>query len=368
MPLRALIDGHHVVAPLLAPTQWTQLKAESRSKIVQVTLPCGSPGVVKTSSLGTPFFAHAPGRSDGCSAEGREHLLVKAAVIRAAVATGWIATPEYAQDRWRADVMLERPQHRVAVEVQWSSQTPLLYAQRTQAYLDSGVPVVWLARLPARDHRLGAGWWRRLPIVPMTVDMAASSVGLHQVWIDDDDQLDDGPDGAATFDATVDDLIGSLAAGMIWRALPAPRGPDQSLTTVHRVRCYRCREWLAVWVTGQRRRRWCTCGSIDVDEPNPPPLWNSSRPEASPHVASAAHAAITRRRWSPASMQQRHSATAGKTYQAFICPHCRALLGDFHLSQETGRYPPAMTLITGTVPADPTPWPHWCRTRLDGNP
>lgn len=350
-----------MVSVLIDHHQWNELKTQARAQTIQVTLPCGAPAVMKTSSLGTAFFAHAPGRSDGCAPEGREHLLVKAAVIRAAAAAGWSATPEFAQDRWRADVMLERDRRRVAVEVQWSSQTPQLYAQRTQAYRDSDVPVVWLARLAARDRRGWSPWWRDLPIVPMTVDVAAAAIALHPVWTDDypleRGATDNGPRSP---EATIEDLIEVLTAGMIWRAHPTDRERDQSLTTVHPVRCYQCDQWLAVWVSGRRRRRWCACGPHDVDELDQAPLWNSSRPEASPHVQSVARAAIARRRWSAALIQQRSSRTAGTTYQAFVCPHCYALLGDFHLAQEIDQDAPAMTLVTGTVPDDQAPLPHWC--------
>ena len=69
----------------MTSVEWAELKASYRAS--GLVMSCGQAGIPKTSSLGTQFFAHAPG-SD-CQAheggpESPEHLATKAAVARAA--------------------------------------------------------------------------------------------------------------------------------------------------------------------------------------------------------------------------------------------------------------------------------------------
>jgi competence protein CoiA len=109
--------------------------------------------VLKTSRLGTRFFAHLA--LGGCASgdETPEHLHLKSLAIAAARAHGWTADAEVAGmtpggEPWRADLLATRGRHRVAIEVQWSPQDDTVTRFRQARYADSGVRGLWLFRRP----------------------------------------------------------------------------------------------------------------------------------------------------------------------------------------------------------------------------
>lgn len=115
---------------------------------------CGSPVTLKTSKLGTLFFAHT--RKGECTSAGEtaEHLFVKACIARAISGAGWEVGTEVrglALDgsEWVADVMASRGSHRIAFEVQWSPQSVTETAQRQGRYRACGVRGMWFLRRPS---------------------------------------------------------------------------------------------------------------------------------------------------------------------------------------------------------------------------
>ncbi len=152
MPLRCLDDADRSLdASLLTTAEWTALTATNRHVRHLRTVCCGSPLVLKTSRLGTRFFAHLA--LGGCASgdESPEHLHLKALAIVAARRAGWTAEAEVAGttpdgEPWRADVLATRGRHRVAVEVQWSPQDDAVTRFRQARYATSGVRGLWLFR------------------------------------------------------------------------------------------------------------------------------------------------------------------------------------------------------------------------------
>lgn len=81
----------------------------------------------------------------------RQHRDLKELAARIGVEEGWTARFDVSETTkngtcWIADVLLERGQRRVAVEVQWSAQSHQAYLDRQKTYRESGLEVVWMHR------------------------------------------------------------------------------------------------------------------------------------------------------------------------------------------------------------------------------
>lgn len=131
---------------------WKLLAVKNRSERHLRTECCEHPVVLKTSPLGTRFFAHARRGTCKFEAESKEHLLAKDTIARAALSIGWRAETEArsldSKLAWIADVLCSRPGRsaRVAFEVQWTRQTRQESERRQAVYQAGGVRALWLMR------------------------------------------------------------------------------------------------------------------------------------------------------------------------------------------------------------------------------
>jgi hypothetical protein len=154
MPLSCKSGNDSICSIEYDADQWNELRALNAAEN-RLRLPCcGSRVTLKTSKLGTRFFAHRQRGECTSAAETAEHLFVKACIARAIAGTGWNVATEArgsAPDGslWVADVMAERGKFRIAFEVQWSPQTPEVTAQRQERYRVSGVRGLWLFSRPS---------------------------------------------------------------------------------------------------------------------------------------------------------------------------------------------------------------------------
>jgi competence protein CoiA len=154
MPLRCL-DGHgqSVRASDFMPEEWQALALENR-RLRHLRMPCCDAQVVlKTSPRGIRFFAHKAKGACTSAPESEAHLFLKQMIVNAARAHGWEADTEIAGQTpsggwWKADVLAQKGKHRVAVEVQWSGQTPQETLRRQEQYRESGIRGLWLLRQP----------------------------------------------------------------------------------------------------------------------------------------------------------------------------------------------------------------------------
>lgn len=154
MPLSCKSADADILSINFSPSAWAELRARN-VKEHHLSLPCcGSKVVLKTSMLGTQFFAHA--RKGECTSgpETAEHLFVKARITQALKGTDWRVgtevrgtTPDGRQ--WVADVLANKGQRRVAFEVQWSPQSHQETALRQATLKDSSVRGLWLFQRPS---------------------------------------------------------------------------------------------------------------------------------------------------------------------------------------------------------------------------
>jgi len=157
MPLKALLDGQPILAPLLGDTAWAALYFQ-RYRLV---LPCCPDRAVQMrGGAGTTriqHFSHAPAPTCQFRAETMAHLRAKVAIARACAEAGWSVDIEHAEDDWRADILADRGSQRVAFEVQWSRQTLAETAARQARYRAAGVRGCWFFRYPPHEVRRPGG-------------------------------------------------------------------------------------------------------------------------------------------------------------------------------------------------------------------
>ena len=168
MPLRCL--DHHgttLEANAFTDDEWQALRLRSRSD-VHLRMPCcPTRAVLKTSPLGTRFFAHKARGTCDWKPETEAHRHLKMLALEAARDAGWEAQTETTGntpdgERWAADVLAWKRDEKLAVEIQWSGQSNEETWRRQRRYQRSGVKGVWLLRQP--------GW-------PISEELPAACLG-----------------------------------------------------------------------------------------------------------------------------------------------------------------------------------------------
>ena len=154
MPLRCINHKSVNIQSFdLSDDEWMQLKFENK-KSNNLKMPCCNADLVlKQSRLGTRFFAHKTKGTCLTSPETEEHQYLKHAVIISARKNSWTAQSEVtgktpSGEEWRADILATKGKYKVAVEIQWSSQTNEETFIRQERYNQSGIRCLWLFRQP----------------------------------------------------------------------------------------------------------------------------------------------------------------------------------------------------------------------------
>lgn len=149
MPLKSSTRaGDTIFAFNYDTNAWQALQSENRQHKHLVMPCCGRSVVVKTSHLGTQFFAHVVDERTPCARESEEHLLAKDLVAKAVIKAGWHAQTEMPLENARstANVLATNNGRRVAFEIQWSRQTFEETTRRHRTYRDVSVRALWLFR------------------------------------------------------------------------------------------------------------------------------------------------------------------------------------------------------------------------------
>ena len=379
MPLVAVSEDRRLLSTELTDDAWAELRATYRQ--AQLRMTCGQPAIPKTSKNGLRFFAHHPGGDCGLHLSGpesAEHQNAKMALAAAAERAGWAATIEaVAPDRtWIADVLIERGQTRVALDVQWSAQTETVFAERTARYAAAGVECVWFLG----PHNHGKRVERSYLLAGGPDDLTVSVPGVP---------------------GTGREEI-PLAAGadrMLNGELSAPLNLHMSGVVISYLvfDCYRSEcgaRYSRWWLGGLRGRsrcgwdvqlellqtghgvipgaegmQWESAGA--PGEQSSGPLWGSfaqARPETQ-IPAEIARALSSARIPTPCGYGRRRSQQVPYGYIGALCPRCGALQGDGFIGGNL--------LVTDakeitlpfeakvTIPAAALDDRHWCRDAGD---
>lgn len=152
MPLRCLgPDDQNIQSFDLTNDEWAALRLSNRRSQALHMPCCDAPVVLKSSRLGTRFFAHKSRGTCTTALETAQHLILKTLAVDAARRAGWTCSTEErgsspAGDVWTADVLATKGKHKVAIEIQWSGQTIQVTNLRQERYRQSDVRCLWLFR------------------------------------------------------------------------------------------------------------------------------------------------------------------------------------------------------------------------------
>jgi hypothetical protein len=308
MPLRAVIDGSDVIAPLVADDEWSALRGRVRQKTAAVVLPCCEAGAfLRASKLGTKHFVHR--RAAGCAGGGEtyQHLWAKAEVVHACVEAGWNVATEVAGDGWRADVLASRGTARVAFEVQWSAQADEDALARQTRYRDAGIRGCWLFRgdppMPAR---------RDLPMFAVRPDGEQVAIIKHAGRIH-----------------PLRQFVSTLLAGKVrfsGRAIARLR------VSFVEMDCWRCHRRGHVYYAQQLSCCGHEIGFALASEPRDSGV-DPLQPEVIAVVRNGLAGAGRGSGIALGAIKKRYSRTVESSYLSFGCPHCDALFGDWFVRE-----------------------------------
>jgi len=148
----ASVDDIVIVATDMPLADWIELQRRVQTGNTSVVMPfCSCRGHLATSAIGTQFFRHYAGQSDceyATTGESDGHLFAKNHAAAGARDAGWSATVEAASSpssamSWRADVLAEHKDRRVALEIQHSRQSAGEYLRRHRRYEATHVESLW---------------------------------------------------------------------------------------------------------------------------------------------------------------------------------------------------------------------------------
>jgi len=337
MPLKALLNGQPILAPLLGDTAWAELYFQ-RHRLV---LPCCPDRAVQmrggTGTTRIQHFSHAPSPTCQFRAETMAHLRAKVGIARACAEAGWAVDIEHAEHDWRADVLADRGGQRVAFEVQWSRQTLAELEARQARYRTAGVRGCWFFRYPPRELRhpgsdIDLEARQDLPLFGLVTDHAHDGYGVQ----------------VGGHAHPLGQVVGALLGGHIaFRSHRTALGHHVMDIAFHDKMCASCGAACRVYRVAAREDSVprAPCGGRVL-------LWSGT-----PYHPDVAHAARRLHRGVP-----RHDAiplVLNEPTVGFRCPRCGTRLAPSPLHSADARAFGTATDVTFTRPLC-DPYPHWC--------
>lgn len=330
---------------------WIALK-EDKDSTFKMTC-CGSRAILKTSKLGTQFFAHkVKPETNDCSKGGEtpEHIHIKYLVSKKLFECGWSVEVEKRGvssqgEVWIADIYAEKDKFKIAIEVQWSRQSFVETKRRQQIYKDSGVRCAWLLRsgsVKDRDAIVG-DFLHRTKSVPVfsiyrNQKESDSAYKVYNVCkAASEERLN--PDPLEQTELELNDFVEKLVSSKIQFYRTYSDTSKLTLDIV-RMQCWSCKRVTNTVVKARFKNTLYgiensySSISQDVDECDSRTieLINNSFAQ----------------RYNFAPLRSRYSKTVDSSYIANSCTYCDALMGR-HFMKSWGSYYSSQTVETDEI-------------------
>ena len=308
MPLRALKDGQTIHSYNFSETEWRQLKEDKKNFTLLMPC-CQNRAILKTSKLGTQFFAHSKRGDCTSQAESKEHLLAKTIIAQTCQDFGWEVTTEYQGEtpngeKWIADVYAKKNRVQLVFEVQWSPQREEVTRQRQERYRASGIRSAWLAKEKKRDYYEIEEY--ELPYFEIRYDEKSNNFSIPK------------------YNVTLQEFIkGMLNKELTW--FPQKNMEVNSGLVVLGDNCWKCHQPINVvaglYVTNKEK--------------------NFSEFYKFKIVDKTIQSMLTRElkeEYKIGPIKQRYSRTVQQQYLSNGCYYCDAIYGDFFLTEQLMEY------------------------------
>jgi hypothetical protein len=326
MPLRAIIDGHDVIAPFLSADEWENLRLSVKSHQKELQLPCcQNAGHLRTSKLGTNHFVH--NRKEECDwkSETPEHLKAKNEIALACHEAGYEVTTEESGAEWRADVLASKGSARIAFQILWNRQTLEETQRRQDQYRRDGIRGCWFFKIPPKEMKEPM---KELPLFSISSDSTQTdvsfSVGMRiSRYVD-----------ARQPSSSLYEFVKALLNRKIKFCSQYKMKRQQRLRIVFiEMECWRCKKVSHIFYLSNQMVSCCGESMSESEG-----LWESEKPEFNKAVLDAVRKFINSPQGSHLKLgriKPRYSKTVNKSYRSFGCYHCDAIFGNWFISEET---------------------------------
>ncbi len=143
MPLKARLNDTPVISLDISDADWKKFK-ERKNEFPFKMMCCDETAILKTSKLGTKFFAHKSLKTCDWEPESVDHLRIKDIIYTCCREEGWHVDPECRFDDCIADIYLENNDRKTVIEVQLSPQNKEETIIRHNKYKEHGLKCIWL--------------------------------------------------------------------------------------------------------------------------------------------------------------------------------------------------------------------------------
>ena len=277
---------------------------------------CDTRSILKTSKLGTKFFAHYRKKNCEYGKESAEHIYIKNLISLAAKRLGWHVETEMkgetpSGDKWTADVYCVKGKAKLAFEVQWSHQTRDEFLRRQKKYISSKIRCAWLYRVKGNKLHF-------VEDIPYEYDtpvfgMKSKSKQIKELYI-------------PQFNEPLESFIeGMLQGKLVW----SPKEGDRIKAEVipHYEKCWKCKKETGVIL------------GISLKDMNDADIgFHKFSDENIPEFLLHNGASECLSRFRIGKLKTRYSKTRGEGYLSNGCCHCDAIMGSFFISQALLEY------------------------------